>query len=85
MHMALTIANISLAYVDQDFLVTLSARLMYATIFPCWVRTAPIPSLNASVSIVKASLKLGMANVEVVVMACLRACKAASPSSCHPN
>ena len=70
MRMASTIANISLAYIDQDFLVTPNARLMYATGFPCWVRTAPISSLNASISIVKALLKLSMANEGVVFMAC---------------
>jgi hypothetical protein len=64
------IANISLVYVDQDFLVTPRARLMYATGLPCCARTAPIPSLDASVSIVKALLKFVMANVGVVVMAC---------------
>ena len=85
MRIASMIANISLAYVDQDFLVTPNARLMYATGFPCWVRTAPISSLNASILIVKALLKLSMANEGVVFMACLRARKAASASSCHLN
>jgi hypothetical protein len=47
--------------------------------------TAPISSPDASVSIVKTSLKLGIASVGVVVMAYLRARKAVSASSCHPN
>jgi len=44
-----------------------------------------MPSPDASVSIVKALLKLGITNMGVVVMACLRARKAASAASCHPN
>ena len=54
MRMTSTITNIFLAYVDQDFLVTSSTRLMYATSFPCWARTAPIASPDASILIVKA-------------------------------
>jgi len=48
---------------------------------PYCVRTAPMPSPEASVSFVKESLKLGMAKVGVIVMACLRAEKAAFASS----
>jgi hypothetical protein len=45
----------------------------------------PMPSPEASVSIVKESLKLDIVKLGVVVIACLRVEKAAYASSCHPK
>jgi len=62
-------ASISLAYVDHESLAN----------------TTPIPSLEASVSIVNDSLKFGIAKMGVVIIACLSCRKVVSTSSLHLN
>jgi hypothetical protein len=52
---------------------------------PCCDKTVPILSPDASVLMVKESLKLGITNVDVVVIACLRTRKVVSASSFQPN
>lgn len=44
---------------------------MNAIGLPCGVKTAPIPSFEASVSIMNGSVKLGMARIGMVVIPCL--------------
>ena len=78
-------ANISLAYVDQESLVTLNAWLMNTMGRSCWVNTAPMPSLEASVLMVKDSLKFDIIKIGVIVMVCLNPRKACSVSSFYPN
>ena len=77
--------NISLAYVDQESLATLNAWLMKTMGRPCLVSTAPMLSLEASVSMVKGLLKFDITKIGVMVMVCLSSRKACSVSSFYPN
>ena len=52
---------------------------------PCCCSIVPMPSLDASVSIKKVSLKLGMASVGVLVMAFFKLINAFSTFGFHPN
>lgn len=82
---ASTIESISLVQVDYVIFITLSAWLIKVMGLPCQVKTMPTPSLAMSFSMVNGSLKLGIANTGVVVIACLRVMNATSAFPFHSN
>ena len=57
---------------------------MNAIDLPNYCKTTPIPSLKASISMINALLKFGIAKVEVVVMTCLSLRNASSVTSFYP-